>query len=146
MAFKHGKNSYFAIGTSGSPTVLSNISTYLNEVGFPQTAETAQTTTFGDGVTTYVLGLKDSTFSISGLWDASLDAILAPLVGNETPVAYEYGPVGNTSGSVKYSGAGGAGNPGVFVTSYEVSSPVGDVVSFSAELQVTDAVTRGTFA
>ena len=143
--FKHGKNSYFALGESGSETTTTNISDSLNEVGFPQTSETAQTSVFGDGVTKYVLGLKDATVSLSGIWNDTIDGILAPLVGHETPVAFDYGPTGNATGDVKYSAAGGDGNPGLFLTSYETSSPVGDVVSFSAEFQVTGGVTRGTF-
>jgi len=61
------------------------------------------------------------------------------LVGNETASAFVYGPEGSTAGQVKYTGT-------AFLTSYEVSGGVGDIVGYTAEFQVTGAITRGTYA
>jgi predicted secreted protein len=139
MAFKHGKNASFKVDNSGG--TLTDISSYLNEVSLPRSIETAETTSFqtAGGAKTYVVGLNDSTVSISGTWDATLDAHLAGILGQDASVSFEYGPEGTGTGAVKYTGEG-------LMTSYETSSPVADVVTFSAEFQVTGTVTRGTFA
>lgn len=139
MAFSHGKNTYFGLGDATDETVADNISSYLNEVSFPETVETADTANFGSSAHTYVIGLTDATISLSGMWDPTVDSRFTGLLGNETAVAFEYGPAGGTTGKTKYSG-------NAYITSYEVSGGIGDMVSFSAELQVTGAVTRGTFA
>lgn len=134
MAFVHGKTAFFQIDNSGGS--LQDISAYCDNVDFPLTADTAEVTTFGDSSKEYIAGLKDATISISGSWDATADAILAGIVG--VAGTFEYGPAGNTGGNVKFTGE-------AICTSYNVSAPVGDKVSFSAEFQCTGAVTRTTF-
>jgi hypothetical protein len=136
MAFVHGKSTDFRIDNSGG--TLTDISAYCDSVDFPQTVETAETTTFGDSNKDYIVGLKDSTISFSGKWDSALDAILAPILGQAASVSFQYGPAGSTVTNVKYTGE-------CFLTSYQVTGSVGDVVTFSAEAQVTGAVTRGTY-
>ena len=67
-------------------------------------------------------------------WDQLVDGI----VGSASSSTFEYGPNGNASPKVKYTGE-------AFVTNYTVTSGIGDAVKFSLDLQVTGAVTRGTF-
>lgn len=136
MAFVHGKSTDFRIDNSGG--TLTDISAYCDSVDFPQSVETAETTTFGDSNKDYIVGLKDSTISFSGKWDSALDAILAPILGQAASVSFQYGPAGSTVTNIKYTGE-------CFLTSYQVTGSVGDVVTFSAEAQVTGAVTRGTY-
>jgi hypothetical protein len=116
---------------------LTDISAFVNNVDFPETADVAETTTLGDSSKSYIVGLKDATISISGLWDSTLDAILGVVVGQSATLSYEYSPEGTGSGKIKYTGE-------CILTSYSQSSPVGDVVGFSADLQVSGDVTRGT--
>tara|TARA_R110002012_G_scaffold46324_3_gene122519 strand:- start:1338 stop:1748 length:411 start_codon:yes stop_codon:yes gene_type:complete len=135
MAFVHGKSSVFKLdNASGS---LTDISTYVNSVDFPETADVAETTTLGSSSKSYIVGLKDATLSISGLWDATIDGILGAVVGQTASLSFEYSPEGTSSGKVKYTGE-------CIVTSYSQSSPVGDVVGFSADMQVSGNVTRAT--
>ena len=138
MAFGHGKNAVFKLDDSGG--TLRDLSSYINEASMPRSIETAETTTFGvsGGSKTYITGLNDTTISISGLFDATADGYLAGVLGQSATLSFEYGPLGSTGGYVKYSGE-------CIMTSYEVSSSVGDVVSASAQFQVTGAVTRGTW-
>ena len=135
MAFVHGKDSVFKLDNSSG--TLTDISTYVNSVDFPETADVAETTTLGDGSKSYIVGLKDATISISGLWDSTLDGILGAVVGQTATLSFEYSPEGTTGGNIKYTGE-------CIVTSYSQSSPVGDVVGFSADMQVSGDVTRGT--
>ena len=135
--FRHGKSTVFKVDNSGG--TLTDISNTLTDVSFPQSVDTAETSAFGDSAKTYIVGLTDSTISISGNFDATVDAHLAGILGQSASVSLEYGPEGSTNGLVKYNGE-------CYLTSYEKSGAIGDVVSFSAEFQVTGAVTRGTYA
>ena len=135
MAFVHGKSSVFKLdNASGS---LTDISAFVNNVDFPETADVAETSVLGASNKTYIVGLKDATISISGLFDATVDAILGAVVGQTATLSYEYSPEGTASGKVKYTGE-------AILTNYALSSPVGDVVAYSADLQCSGAVTRGS--
>ena len=139
--FKHGKNAFFAL--DGTAASLVNISDTLNEISMPREIETAETTAFGNSDKTYITGLGDSTVSLSGMFDATLNTMIAGNIanlksGSVSSLTFEYGPAGSASPQPKFTGE-------ALVTSYEVSSPVGDVVTFSLELQVTGAVTGSTF-
>lgn len=135
MAFVHGSDSVFKLDNSGGS--LTDISSYVNNVDFPQTADVAETTTLGASNKTYIVGLKDATISLSGLWDATADAIFGAVVGQSATLSFEYSPEGTGAGAIKYTGE-------AIMTNYAKSSPVGDVVGYSADLQVTGAVTRAT--
>jgi hypothetical protein len=135
--FRHGKSTVFKVDNSGG--TLTNISDTLTDVGFPQTVDTAETSTFGSSAKSYVVGLSDSSLSISGNFDATVDAHLAGVLGQAASLSFEYGPEGSTNGFVKYTGE-------CILTSYEKSGAIGDVVTYSAEFQVTGAITRGTYS
>ena len=135
MAFVHGKSSVFKLdNASGS---LTDISSFVNNVDFPETADVAESSVLGASNKTYLVGLRDATISLSGLFDATVDAILGAVVGQTATLSYEYSPEGTASGKVKYTGE-------AILTNYALSSPVGDVVAYSADLQCSGAVTRGT--
>jgi predicted secreted protein len=132
--FAHGKSTDFALDDTGGSS--RNISDTLTDVSFPQTIDTAETTAFGSSNKSYIVGLKDGSFSVSGIWDATVDGYIS---GTEPASrSFIYGPAGTTSGNVKYTGE-------AIMTNYSVSNPVGDVVTYSLDLQITGAVTRGTY-
>ena len=132
--FAHGKSTDFALDDTGGSS--RNISNTLTDVSFPQTIDTAETTAFGSSNKSYIVGLKDGAFSVSGIWDATVDGYLS---GTEPASrSFIYGPAGSTGGNVKYTGE-------AIMTNYSVSNPVGDVVTYSLDLQITGAVTRGTY-
>lgn len=136
MAFRHGKNAVFKVDNSGG--TLTDISAYCDEVSLPRSIETGETTTYGKTAKTYIVGLTDATISVSGKWDSTVDAHLAGILGQDATVTFEYGPEGSASGRIKYTGE-------AILTSFETSSPVADVVTFSAEFQCSDTITRTTF-
>ena len=136
MAFGHGKSAVFKLDDSGG--TLRDLSSYINEASMPRDIETAETTAFGSSAKSYIVGLTDATISISGMFDSTADGYLAGVVGQAATLSFEYGPLGSTAGMVKYLGE-------CILTSYELSSPVGDVVTFSGDLQVTGAITRTTW-
>lgn len=132
--FVHGKSTDFALDdTGGTSRSLSNV---LTSVDFPETIDTAETTAFGSTSKSYIVGLRDATISVSGLWDATVDGYI---IGTEPATrSFIFGPAGSTGGNVKYTGE-------AIMTNYSISNPVGDVVTFSLDLQVTGNVTRGTY-
>ena len=135
MAFVHGKDSSFKLdNASGS---LTDISAFVNNVDFPETADVAETSVLGASNKTYLVGLKDATIGLTGFFDATADAIFGAVIGQSATLSFEYSPEGTASGKIKYTGE-------CILTNYALSSPVGDVVAYSADLQVSGAVTRGT--
>ena len=135
MAFVHGKNSVFKLdNASGS---LTDISAFVNNVDFPETADVAETSVLGASNKTYLAGLKDANISLAGFFDATADAIFGAVIGQSATLSFEYSPEGPASGKIKYTGE-------CILTNYALSSPVGDAVAYSCDLQVSGAVTRGT--
>ena len=131
--FTTGKSAVFKIDdTSGTERTISDV---LTSVDFPETTDTAEVTAFGASSRSYIVSLESATISISGMYDATVDGYLK---GGAEPASrsFEYQPTG-TGGESKYTGE-------CILTNYSLSSPVGDVVTFSADFQVTGAVTRGT--
>jgi len=136
-SFRHGKSAVFKVDDSGGS--LRDLSDACNSVSFPRDAEVLETTSFGSSDRTYIVGFKNGTISIEGSFDATYDGYLAGILGQEATVSFEYGPEGSTTGYTKYTGE-------CILTSYETSAGVGDVVAFSAEFQISGAVTRGAYA
>jgi len=135
--FRHGKAAVFKVDNSAGS--LTDISNTLNSVSFPREAEVLETTSFGSSDRSYVVGFKNQTIGVEGSFDATVDAHLAAILGQSDSVSFEYGPEGSTSTFTKYTGE-------CLMTSYETSAGIGDIVSYSAEFQITGAVTRGAYA
>lgn len=135
--FRHGKAAVFKVDNSSG--TLTDISNTLNSVSFPREAEVLETTSFGSSDRSYVVGFKNQTISVEGSFDATVDTHLSAILGQEASVSFEYGPEGSTSTFTKYTGE-------CLMTSYETSAGIGDIVSYSAEFQITGAVTRGAYA
>lgn len=132
MAFIHGKNAAVVHGAY-------NLSTYLNDGSVSQDAETAETTSFGNSAKTYISGLKDATVSASGMFDGSanaVDEVLQATVGSDTLAPVLFAPEGVTTGNRCYILM-------AKTTSYEVSSPVGDVVAVSFDAQADGGADGG---
>jgi hypothetical protein len=142
VATAHGKDSYFAVEDSAAST-LRNISPHVKNVEFNVGNDTHDTTTKGDEGHEFLPGLTNGTISVTGLWDDTASTgsqtVLSGLIGIETTVGFEYGPEGSTTGMVKYSGE-------CVLSTYQESSPVDDMVAFSAEFNISGSVTIGTFA
>ena len=132
MAFIHGKSAQVLHGAY-------DLTSFLNEATASQEVETAETTVFGNSAKTYIVGLKDGTVSASGMFDGAanaVDEVLAGTVGSDT-----LAPV-----TVGYEGLALGKRVSLLMaktTSYEVSSPVGDVVSVSYDAQSDGGIDQG---
>lgn len=140
MAFVHGKGGIFKIDNSAG--TLQTLTAYLDQWSISQTVDVAETTTMGSEVKTYLSGQSDGTISISGLYDSTAstgpDVVLNGIVGLEATSTFELGPEGSTSGKTRYTGE-------CFLTGYDITDASQDVVKFTADFQITGAITKNTF-
>ena len=136
MAFVAARSSSFKLDNAAG--TLTDISAYVDSVsGIANTTDMAETTTFGSVSKTFQGTLRNGdTISVSGKWDSTLNTQITALLGLATSSTFDYSPAGTTSGLPKVTGE-------CFVSSYEVSSSVADLVTFSLSLQITGAVTWG---
>jgi hypothetical protein len=139
----HGKDTVFLLEDSAAST-LRDLSVNLTSVTLARQNVTHDSTGFGATGHAFVGGLTNGTIQIQGFWDDTASTgtatVLDSLLGlGTTTIGWEYGPEGNTAGDVKYSGE-------CVLQSLDHSSPVADLVTFSATLQISGAVTKGTFA
>jgi hypothetical protein len=136
MAQSHGSKATLFAGTHDAPDVLVDFGQFANSFSATFNRDTAETTTMKLGSKQYVPGLKDATVPYEGPFDSDADVLMWPLYENGTFVEFEYAPAGRgASGTPLYTGT-------MFVTSYEVSSEVGDANSMSGEFQVSGDVVR----
>lgn len=134
MAFRHGKNTVLFYNGA-------DLTSYFNEATVSQSVETAETSAFGSDAKTYVPGLQDGTISGSGMFDGSpqaIDVILSGVIGAEADDVVTMSMDGPTVGNVCHSLLARE-------TSYEISSPVGDVVAANLEAQGDGGIERGIF-
>jgi len=137
MAFVAAKSSVFKLDNAAG--TLTDISAYVDSVsGIANTTDMLETTTFGATSKSFIPGLRNGdTISVSGKWDATLNTQITGLLGQTSSSSFEYHPAGTGAGTPKVSGE-------CFVTSYETSSSVADLVTFTVSLQITGAVTHGS--
>lgn len=127
MAFIHGKNTKVLVNQY-------DLSAFLNNTDMTWEVDTPETTTYGNDDRVFIGGLRGSTLSFSGFYDATsattVDAIIPPDLGNATAKLLSYATSGFTVGNRVYSVQS-------FYTNYTVSSPVDGVVGISLDTQGT---------
>lgn len=141
MAFKAGTATYVNLdGVNGAGT---NVSPYTDSFQWPQSVDMIDVSVFGTASKAMINGLTDGDMlSLSGPYDVAMHSILSGIkaaqsAGSSTSTV-QYGPGGSVSGQAKVSAE-------VWLANYNLSSGVGGRAEFSASLQVTGAVTNGTW-
>lgn len=112
-----------------------DISTYLDTVTFTQSGDVLDITTFGNTGHVKRGGLTDGSIAIGGVYDTTTSGpndVLKPLLN--TVVAFDWRPEGTGAGKPKRTG-------NVLVSEYVDSSPVADIVRWTATLEISGAVT-----
>ncbi|MGE3414116.1 MAG: hypothetical protein AB7L91_18065 [Dehalococcoidia bacterium] len=134
MAFVHGKNTVVTLDGD-------DLSAFCNSVEFEQEAEALDTTTFGKNSKTYGGGLKDGTATLEGIYDSTAGtgpaAVVRPLLGTVVELIYQ--PEGTGTGKPTHTAD-------VVVTSYKESAPVAEMITWTAEVQLSDDVATTTQA
>lgn len=139
MAFVAGHKT--KIEYDNAAASLQNLSAYIDSIGgvdFPK--QNLETTAFGNASVASITGLRNGhTMSVSGSWDATLHTHMIAVSALDTGVTQTFTvhPAGDASGTPSYSVE-------THLTNYQISSSVGDKVTWSAELQVTGNVTTAT--
>lgn len=126
MAFSHGKVATLSVNAVG-------LTGYLSDVAMSRDFDTAETSVLGSTDKSYVPGLRDGTFSCSGMLDPTFDAALDAMTG--LIIAFVYRPQGAGTGLTEYSG-------NCILTSYNIKTGIGDMAAVDAEFQRTGTLTR----
>lgn len=139
----HGKDAVFSLEDSAAST-LRDLSSNLTNIQFSRSNDTHDKTGFGSEGHTFIAGLTNGTITLEGFFDTTASTgtatVLDSLVGlDSVAVGWEYGPEGNTTGKVKYTGE-------CVLQSFDQTTPVADLVTFTASLQISGDVTKGTYA
>ena len=129
MAFQPGQNAYLSIDGT-------DVSAYCDSQTLNRVRETLETSVFGSDDRAYISGLRSHALDASGPWDPVGDAVFDG-ADDGAVVAFVFGPEGNDSGDVQYTGSCLFGN-------YNVSVGVDGKAEWSASFQPSGAVTRGT--
>lgn len=128
MAFIQGKDTVVYFNES-------DYSTYFSSVDLSATADVAESTTFGNTSKTYIAGERDGTIGLTGFFDATADTQFASVYG--TSFNLVVGHDGITTGKR-------ASFAKSLITNYGVSSPVGDIVASSLDVQANDGLHNGS--
>lgn len=127
MTNVHGKNTVVKLNGV-------DYSEYSNSTDFKDSTEAHENTTYGRNRKTYHSGLGDGTVSVGGFYDTTLvegpRALFKPLKAAGDAVEFIYQPEGAGAGKAQ-------SRVDVIITAFEESSPVGDMVTWTAELQMT---------
>lgn len=130
--FRHGRATALLVGAG-------DVAQYFRTATMSRSVDLAETSTFGTFDKTFVVGMRDGTLSLGGLFDGTANAIdqqLEAVLGVDPPVVVTYGPEGLAFGrrtELMNSEE----------TAYEVSSPYNDVVSTSADFHATGGIFAG---
>lgn len=133
MAFIHGKGAVHSIDGKA-------MTTYASKITFTRESDVHDVTTFGKNSKVYQSGLKDGKATVEGIYDNTAvtgpRAVLEPMIGG-VAVVLVYRPEGTTVGKPTAS-------VNVIVKSYKQEASVEDMISWTAELQLSDDITDST--
>ena len=135
--FVHGRTAVFTM-TSATGGVI-YFSSGMDDSELSRTVEMANVTTYGDTDVTYLPGLKDKTFTVSGHLSSTHANKLWSMLGHSTGTTIHYHPLTTASGTPDISGK-------AFVNDQTIGSPVGDKVSVSLTMQGSGTWTSTTNA
>ena len=141
MAFKAGTVAYTLM--DGVNAAGTNISSYVDSFGWPQSVETVEVSAFGTAAKANIVGLTDGdTVSVSGPYDKTIythfTALKAAQSAGSSTATITWGPGGSVASEAKVSAE-------CWVSNVSLDAQVGGRVEYSASLQITGAVTASTF-
>lgn len=131
MAFVHGKGSVFKLNSV-------DLSAYMNSIEFDRGADSHDVTTYGDDAHQFAGGLGTGSIAIGGYYDSGASGpalTIEPLIGTVT--TFDYQPEGTGTGKPTRTGS-------ALVAGYKESDPVAGMISWTAALTVSGAVTDGS--
>ena len=141
MAFKAGTATAFYLANAAG--ALQNLSGYADNLGLPQSVAQLEVSAFGTNAKAFIPGLAGGdTVALSGPYDVvihtQLTAMQAAQAAGTAGFGFIFGPGGSVASQARSAGS-------VYLAQYSVNTTVGGRVEYSASLQITGAITNGTF-
>lgn len=133
MAKKHAKDTYISV-------VGVDLSPYTDTSEFGRSIDSHDLTTYGKDDHVFGGGLKVSTFKMGGFYSTGASGTPATVLTaalTVDPVAIIRRPEGTGTGKPQQSF-------NALLTTYNESSPVAEYIKWTADFQVSDAVTGST--
>jgi hypothetical protein len=128
MSFVHGKDTEITVAAG-------DLSQYTNTSQFTRGADSHDVTTYGKDDHVFAGGLRTGGFTMGGTYDNTAasgpSAKLVPLIGTVVEIIRK--PEGTGTGKPQQTFD-------AVLTQFQETSPVADMVSWSAEFTVSDAV------
>lgn len=130
MAFIHGKDTLITVDSN-------DLSAFTNSSDFSQSSDSHDVTAYGATNKAYQAGLIDGTFSMAGIYDNAAGGprtVLQALqvAGAAFTIIRQPEGAGTTLDQDSFS---------AIITSYEESSPVDDMINWTADFQISGVVT-----
>lgn len=136
MAFRAGTTSKLYVSTAAG--VLTDVSPYADSTSTDLSSNQLDVSVFGAQAQAFLNGQTNGNISISGPLDATMHTLVAGLYSAGSSAAFVYGPGGSVASQARLAGS-------LNVASYGISTSASGRVEYSATLQITGAVTAGTF-
>ena len=141
MAFSAGKSAWIML--DGVNAAGTNVSQYADNFSFPNPTDTHDTSTFGTNTKSFIVRLTGGGQpSLSGPLDTTfatqIAQVAAAQAAGSSTCTLVYAPAGSVASMLKQTAE-------CWITNWEVSTGVGGRAEFSAQLQVTAAVTTSTW-
>lgn len=132
MAFIHGRDTFISLDGD-------DLSPYTTTSQLEKSADSHDVTTYGQDAHVFQGGLLNGTATMSGIYDSSTSsgprAVIESLVGTVVTL------IRRTEGT-------GAGKPqqsvNALVMKYTETNPVADMITWSADLQLSGTITNST--
>ncbi|HEY9338826.1 MAG TPA: hypothetical protein VIQ79_30540 [Kribbella sp.] len=132
MAFVHGRTTSVTVATK-------DISAFCKTSSYEGSADVHETTGYGKNAKTKSGGLLDGKFTCGGTYDNTASTgprnALKPLLGTTVTVLYKIEGTGTGKPLDTFSGV---------LNKYVETAPVDDMVTWSAEIEVSDVVVTTT--
>lgn len=135
MTFIHGKDTVILLKTATTAVTGANISAYTNASELEQSADAHKVTGYGKTAHVKQGGLKDGKFTMSGTYDNTASvaprALMNGKAGETMTIWRRPEGTGTSKAQDKFDAV---------LVKYAESNPVADMVTWSAEFEVSDEV------
>lgn len=136
MAFRAGTTTKLYVATAAG--AVTDVSPYADQSGVDLSANQLNVSVFGTTARAYMNGQTDGKVTFAGPADSALHTVIAGLYTAGSTTSWIYGPGGSVASQVRLAGSAN-------VESYQINSGADGRVEYTASLQITGAITSGTF-
>ena len=136
MAFRAGTTSKLYVSTAAG--VVTDVSAYADSTSADLSANQLDVSVFGAQAQAYLNGQTNGNISIGGPLDVTMHTLVAGLYSAGSTASFIYGPGGSVASQARLAGS-------LNVASYGISTSASGRVEYSATLQISGAISAGTF-